>query len=67
MAKDLKFSAIVARLEQIKQQLETGELELEDVDKIVSEGLDLLKIARNKLSQLESKIEKVLKKGQSED
>ena len=65
MAKVLKFSAIVTRLEQIKQQLETGELELEDVDKIASESLDLLKIARNKLSQLESKIEKVLKEKSS--
>lgn len=61
MTKNLKFSETVSKLEKIISRLETGELELEEVDKLVSEGLMLLDAASTQLTKLEGKVEKILK------
>lgn len=66
MAKKLTFNQKVDLLQNILARLERGDLELEEVDKLVAKGLALLAETRTQLANLESKIRKILKT-QSED
>lgn len=66
MAKKLTFNQKVDLLQDILARLERGDLELEEVDKLVAKGLALLAETRTQLANLESKIRKILKT-QSED
>lgn len=55
------FNQKVAELDNIISKLESGDLELEEVDKLVTRGLQLLSETRNQLKSLELKITKILK------
>lgn len=53
----LNFEAAVARLEQIVEQLETGDLPLDDSLNLFEEGVKLSRFCNTKLEEVERKIE----------
>ncbi len=55
MAK-LKFEDAMNRLEEIVQDLEEGDLSLEDSLKTFEEGMKLIKFSSNKLEEIEKKV-----------
>ncbi len=61
---DSSFESALARLEEIVKEMDSGEL---DLDKMVShfeEGSKLIKTCSSKLNEVESKIEKIVKRGE---
>ncbi len=55
------FEAALARLEQIVQRLEKGELALEESLRLYEEGVGLSRVCHAKLEEAEGKIELLLK------
>ena len=62
---ELNFEETMQKLEQIVQELENGELNLDDSIKKFEEGMELSKSASNYLEKAEKKIT-VLVKGEDE-
>jgi exodeoxyribonuclease VII small subunit len=58
---ELKFEEALGRLEKIVEELERGELSLEDSLKKFEEGIKLSQICSRKLSEAEKKIEVLTK------
>ncbi len=56
-----KFEAALARLETIVQDLEQGDLPLEQSLKLFEEGIKLSRICNNRLEEAERKVEVLLK------
>ena len=56
-----KFEEAMARLEEIVQDLEEGQLPLEDSLKFFEEGMKLVKFCSNKLEEAEKKINILVK------
>ncbi|MDD2497466.1 MAG: exodeoxyribonuclease VII small subunit [Desulfitobacteriaceae bacterium] len=54
---DLNFEKALHQLEQIVKELETGELSLDDTIGRFEEGVKMVRICHQKLSQAEKKIE----------
>jgi len=63
MAKELKFEDMMKKLEEIVDELETGEMPLEDSLKKYEEGVRLLKLCRKRLDETKRKVEMLVKKG----
>ena len=64
--KDLSFEEALEKLEKIVNQLESGQIKLEDAVKVYEEGVQLKKICEKKLSDAQMKVEKLVinKQGQ---
>lgn len=58
---ELKFEKALERLEKIVEDLESGNIPLEDALKKYEEGVKLCRICTQKLSQAETKIESLTK------
>jgi exodeoxyribonuclease VII small subunit len=56
-----KFESALARLEEIVQQLEQGDLSLEQSLKLFEEGIKLSRICNTRLEEAERKVEILLK------
>ena len=56
-----KFEQAMKRLEEIVQNLEAGDLPLEDSLKAFEEGMKLLKFCSNKLEEAEQKVTLLVK------
>jgi exodeoxyribonuclease VII small subunit len=56
-----KFEAALEELEQIVEQLESGELSIEDSLAAFEKGVGLVKVCNQKLSDVERKIELLVK------
>ncbi len=56
-----KFETAMARLEEIVQQLEQGDLPLEQSLKLFEEGIKLSRICNTRLEEAERKVEILLK------
>lgn len=61
MDKKIKFEEAVKRLEEIVEELETGEFDLDKAIQIFEEGLALSKFCKKRLEEAEQKIE-IIKK-----
>lgn len=61
MEKDIKFGKAMARLEEIVQSLEKGNLSLEDSLKFFEEGMRLSQICMARLDEAEKKVEILMK------
>jgi exodeoxyribonuclease VII small subunit len=59
--KDIKFEKAMARLEEIVQSLEKGDIPLEDSLKIFEEGIKLSQVCMAKLDEAEKKVEILMK------
>lgn len=57
MTEEIKFEKAMEKLEKIVDDLETGNISLEDALKKYEEGVKLSRICRERLSQAEKKIE----------
>lgn len=58
-----KFETALAKLEEIAQKLEEGEIPLEDSLKAFEEGMKLSRFCEEKLSEAQKKIEILTKDG----
>lgn len=56
-----KFETALEELEQVVEQLESGELSLEDALTAFEKGVRLVKICNQKLNEVEKKIEVLVK------
>ncbi len=61
MAADLPFEKALEKLEKIVQDLETGDISLDDALKKYEEGIKLSRACQQKLAQAEKKIEILIK------
>jgi exodeoxyribonuclease VII small subunit len=59
--KNLSYAEAVANIEEILQQIETGELDVDELAEKVKQASELLKLCKGKLFQTEKEIEKILK------
>jgi exodeoxyribonuclease VII small subunit len=59
--KELSFSEAVAGIEEILQQIETGEPDVDELAGKVKQASELLKLCKEKLFRTEKEIEKILK------
>ncbi len=66
MSKKDNFENALKRLEEIVQRLEGGELSLDESLKLFEEGIELSRLCSKKLSEAESKVEKLIKSGEEE-
>ncbi len=57
----LKFEAVMENLQTIVQEMESGDLPLDNLIKRYEEGMKLVKISRDKLAEAEQKIEVLTK------
>lgn len=55
------FESAINRLEEITEQLESGELSLEDSIKLYTEGVEIAGVCNKKLTEAEGKITKLTK------
>jgi exodeoxyribonuclease VII small subunit len=60
--KNIDFEQSLERLEELVEQMESGELNLEDMIKHFEEGSKLVEVCTKKLNEVEQKIEKLVKK-----
>ncbi len=56
-----KFEAALARIEEIVQQLEKGDIPLEQSLKLFEEGIKLSRICNKRLEEAERKVEILIK------
>jgi len=61
MPTKFNFEKSLERLEQIVEQLEGGEVKLEDAIKVFEEGVNLFKHCASRLNEAEKKIKKLVK------
>lgn len=61
MSEELKFEKALERLEKIVEELEEGNIPLEDALKKYEEGVKLSRVCSEKLSQAEKKIQVLTK------
>ena len=59
--KNLSYSEAVDTIDEILQQIETGELDVDELAEKVKQAAELLKICRGKLFSTEKEVEKILK------
>jgi len=62
MLKELKFEEMMKRLEEIVDDLESGEMSVEQSLKKYEEGVKLLKLCRKRLDETKRKVEVLVKK-----
>jgi len=62
MAKELKFEEMMKKLEEIVDDLESGEMSVEQSLKKYDEGVKLLKLCRKRLDETKRKVEVLVKK-----
>lgn len=61
--KKVDFEQSLERLETLVEEMESGELALEEMIKHFEEGSKLVTLCSKKLTEVEQKIEKLVKKG----
>lgn len=61
--KNVDFEKSLERLEAIVEEMESGDLPLEQMIKHFEEGSKLVTLCSGKLNEVEQKIEKLVKKG----
>ena len=61
--KPVNFEKSLERLEALVEEMEKGELSLEQMIKHFEEGSKLVTLCSSKLNEVEKKVEKLVKKG----
>jgi exodeoxyribonuclease VII small subunit len=59
--KNLTYSEAIGTIDEILQQIEAGELDVDELAEKVRQASELLKICKSKLFNTEKEVEKVLK------
>lgn len=65
--KQISYSEAIAAIDEILQQIETGELDVDELAEKVKQASELLKICKSKLFNTEKEVEKVLKEMEGEE
>jgi exodeoxyribonuclease VII small subunit len=65
--KNVTYSDAVAQIEEILQQIETGELDVDELTGKVKQVSELLKVCQSKLFHTEKEVEKILKDMEDEN
>jgi len=65
--KNISYTEALQEIETILQQIETGELDVDELAEKVKQASELLKICKGKLFQTEKEIEKILKEMESQE
>ena len=65
--KNLSYSEAIATIDEILQQIETGELDVDELAEKVKQASELLKLCKRKLFSTEKEVEKILKEMEGED
>ena len=65
-SQELKFEEAIADLEQVVEQLESGDLSLEDSLAAFEKGVGLVRYCNHKLSEVEKKVELLVKDKQGQ-
>lgn len=65
--KNISYAEAVQEIETILEQIETGELDVDDLAEKVKQASELLKICKGKLFVTEKEIEKILKEMDKEE
>jgi exodeoxyribonuclease VII small subunit len=65
-SQELKFEEAIADLEQVVEQLESGDLSLEDSLASFEKGVGLVRYCNQKLSEVEKKVELLVKDKQGQ-
>jgi exodeoxyribonuclease VII small subunit len=60
-SQELKFEEAIANLEQVVEQLESGDLSLEDSLAVFEKGVGLVRYCNQRLSEVEKKVELLVK------
>jgi exodeoxyribonuclease VII small subunit len=58
--KELSFEAAMEKLERVVEQLEQGDVALEEAISMFQEGMSLSKLCHDKLKNVEKSIDKIL-------
>jgi len=61
------YAGAVSEIEEILHQIETGELDVDDLAEKVKHASELLQFCRKKLFTTEKELEKILKEMEGED
>lgn len=64
---NINFSEALKRLEEIVTKLEEPDLDLEEGLKLLEEGVKLHKLCKNKLTEANAKITKILKEDEAKN
>jgi len=64
--KTLSYSEAIAAIDEILEQIETGELDVDELAARVKQATELLKLCKSKLFNTTKEIDKVLKDMESE-
>jgi exodeoxyribonuclease VII small subunit len=59
--KNLSYSEAVTSIDEILQQIEAGELDVDELAEKVKQAAELLKLCKSKLFRTEKEVEKILK------
>jgi len=59
--KNLTYSEAIAHIEDILHQIETGEMDVDEMAEKVKQASELLKLCKGKLFNTEKEVEKILK------
>lgn len=65
--KNLTYSEAITTIDEILQQIETGELDVDELAEKVKQASELLKLCKGKLFSTEKEIEKILKEMESNE
>ena len=63
MSKELQFEDMMKKLDEIVEQLESGQMPLEESLKKYEDGIKLLRLCRKRLDETKRKVEILVKKG----
>jgi exodeoxyribonuclease VII small subunit len=64
--KSISYSEAIAAIDEILEQIETGELDVDELAAKVKQATELLKLCKGKLFNTTKEIEKVLKEMESD-
>lgn len=67
MASQPSFEDSLNKLEKIVEQMESGDLKLEDSLKLFEDGMKLTKECNTRLNEIEKKVKQLLKSAKSKD
>lgn len=65
--KQISYSEAIAAIDEILEQIETGELDVDELAEKVKQASELLKICKSKLFSTEKEVEKVLKEMEGQE
>lgn len=65
--KQISYSEAIAAIDEILEQIENGELDVDEMAEKVKQASELLKICKSKLFSTEKEVEKVLKEMEGQE